>query len=219
MVSRSRQPARGQRPVIAIAGEGDNDRKVLEHLLKALLPGPRPTFVPIRKHTALATAKKYLEPRVDELRRLAQAAAAGQKGTLAGIVVHVDFDAAVNERYREARTRITGELRRTAGPDVQTALALAVSEIEGWLMLFPDAFPKTRNKWRIPPAECRRDLAMIHDAKEHLKRLLPQPRYRESDASLVMAKAVEAGLVTHRPSGRNRSFTDFTDALSTWPNL
>jgi hypothetical protein len=219
VVSKPPQQARRQRPVIAIAGEGDNDRKVLEHLLKALIPGPCPKFVHLRKHTALAVAKKQLHPRVDELRRLALAAATVQKGQLAGIVVHVDFDEAESERYGEARERISRELRRTVGAEVRSALALAVSETEGWLMLFPDAFPKLRSKWAIPPAECRRDLAKIHHAKEHLKHLLRQPPYRESDAPLVMAKAVEAGLVTHRPPGRNRSFTDFTDALSTWPRL
>ncbi|WP_351232255.1 hypothetical protein [Streptomyces sp. NPDC002133] len=207
-------PAR--KSIIVVAGEGNNDREVLKHLIGALLPKPCPKIVPITRQTHLAKAEKFLQPRVDDLRRLANAAAATQHACLAGIVVHVDFDGAESAHYDKVRRRISAELVRTFGPEAKAALALAVSETEGWLMLFPKAFPKVRSGWNLPEEECRRDLGRIPNAKEHLKRLLKQPPYRESDAPSIMREAAQGGLITARPSGTNRSYTDFAGEISAW---
>ncbi|WP_330322745.1 hypothetical protein [Streptomyces anulatus] len=228
MVKRGGKNDRVQQPLIVVAGEGDHDREVLRHLLPALLPVPRLLVEPIRgDKTDLSKADQQLSPRVDKLRRLAQAMAVRKRAQLMGIVVHVDFDAAIDERYHATRKRISDELTRAFSSQCDSALALAVSEMEGWLMLFPEVFPRVNKGWRLPDNIGHKDLGMIGDAKKHLKGILKQPAYSESHAPDVMKKAVAVmrehqqtgkkdGLDLASPRGRNQSYTDFVRDLTAW---
>ncbi|MGW3823123.1 hypothetical protein ACWEAF_12570 [Streptomyces sp. NPDC005071] len=217
MVTRGRNQQGTERSIIVVAGEGHYDRQVVEHLLPALLPAPCSKVVHLKSDvTRLSKADKQLTPRVDRLRQLANAMAAGQEARLIGVVIHVDFDAVADEKYRAARHRISGELRRAFGPAVSSALALAASETEGWLALFPDAFTHHNRSWKLSPADCRRDWGTVEKAKEGLMRALKKPPYRESHAPEIMREAVGHGLISKGPSGRNCSYTDFVDELETW---
>lgn len=204
--------------VIVIAGEGQNDRDVLRHLVPALGPWPatrRPKLIEIKKKMALSKAQDQLVPRLNELRLLAQGAARLARARLAGIVVHVDFDAVIDERYEARRKRLSTDLQHTF--DCDTALALAADEMEAWLMLFPDAFPKVKPSWRLTEQDRRRNLGLIAGgSKELLKARLTQPPYRESDAPEVMKSAVEHNLVARCEPQRNRSYADFADELEKW---
>ncbi|MFF1962158.1 hypothetical protein ACFVW5_00795 [Streptomyces sp. NPDC058232] len=220
MVTRGRKQQGTERSIIVVAGEGHYDRQVLEHLLPALLPSPCPRVVQIKSDvTRLSKAEKQLTPRVDKLRQLANAMAAGQEARLVGVVVHVDFDAVADEKYRAARHRISDELRRAFAPDVSSGLALAVSAMEGWLALFPYAFTCHKQSWKLPPSDCRRDWGTVENAKKDLMRILKQPPYRELHAPEIMSKAVGHPDFAKGPSGRNRSYTDFVDELAAWPAL
>ncbi|WP_328506486.1 hypothetical protein [Streptomyces sp. NBC_00391] len=228
MVKRSGKSDKKQQPLIVVAGEGDYDREVLRHLLPALLPVPHLKVVPIRgDKTDLSKADRQLSPRVEKLRRLAQAMAVKERARLMGIVVHVDFDAVIDERYHSTRERISEELARAFSAQCESALALAVSSTEGWLMLFPEAFPEVNKGWRLPDNICHRDLGKIGDAKKHLKTILKQPAYSESDAPDLMRKAVAVmrehqragrkdGLDITNPKGKNQSYTDFVRDLGGW---
>ncbi|MEU8674419.1 hypothetical protein [Streptomyces sp. NPDC048560] len=219
MVKRGR-PEQAQRDkkkrFIAVAGEGLFDRKVLGHLISELHPGTCPKIVHIGKQIHLAAADRQLRPRLDELRRLAQAMERSQGATLAAIAVHVDFDGVEGPDYAKTRQRISSELENMFSPGCDTALALSAFEMEAWLMLFPDAFPKVRPGWKLSAQECRRNLGMIENAKEHLKRLLKQPPYRESDAPAIAEQAARLKLVVPAPSGTSRSYVDFAGDLSKW---
>ncbi|MFE0919242.1 hypothetical protein ACFW24_15830 [Streptomyces nigra] len=155
---------RGKDSVIVVAGEGDNDRKVLWHLIRALRPDAK--IVNIKKKTVLREADKELTPRIDEIRRLAQAASA--RSELAGIVVHVDLDLVNEKKYQEVRRRISTEMRRNFS--CPSAVALAAWEMEAWLMQFPAAFAKVNNGW-ILKAKYQKgcDLTKVHDPKARLK--------------------------------------------------
>ncbi|MGV9697292.1 hypothetical protein ACWDTR_16265 [Streptomyces sp. NPDC003470] len=210
----SAKTARGrQRSVIVVAGEGNYDREVLRHLVPALHPGGCPEVINMKKPIRLARAQAKLSPRLEEIKRFALGVA--DKAKLAGVVIHVDLDGVADETYDKLRRRITEEMRATFR-DCPSALALAAYEIEAWLMLFPEAFPKVRPGWRLREADCRRDLARLERAKEHLVRHLGKPPYRESDAPTIMQAAVKGGHVTTRPAGNNRSFRDFADDMSVW---
>jgi hypothetical protein len=199
--------------VIVVAGEGDYDRKVLKHLVPALHPGPCPEVRMLRRPIRLARAQVKLSPRLQEIRRYAVALA--DTATLAGVVVHVDLDGIADDAYDKLRKRLTEEMRATF-KDHPSALALAAYEMESWLMLFPDAFPKVRPGWRLSEADCRRDLGRLEKAKEHLVRHLGKPAYRESDAPAIAEAAVRGGHVTARPPGNNRSYRDFADEIGAW---
>lgn len=183
--------AKPSKSIIAVAGEGRFDREVLEHLIPELLPKPGPKVVQIKQdNMRLDKAKSRLAPTLDELRRIAQALAERHDAQLFGIVIHVDMDGVTNSAYEKTRDSLSGELQR-AFTKCNSALALAASEMEAWLMLFPDAFPMTNPKWKLNPKDGSRDLGMIADAKKHLEKQLRTPPYLEKHAPAIMAQAVK----------------------------
>ncbi|MFH8237970.1 hypothetical protein [Streptomyces sp. NPDC018321] len=198
-----------------MAGESDNDRAVLQHLIPALYPRC-PKVVAINDKIKLAPALLQLSPRVETLRDSALRMAAGCDAELVGVVVHADLDEVSNQRYEQVRERITTQMRKIL--PCHTALALSAVEMESWLMLFPDAFPKVRRGWAMRPEDRRKDLTMLANPKEHLKRHLGKPPYRESDSPKIMAEAVKLRQVSARPPGNNKSFRDFADQLAAWKN-
>ncbi|MEU6066487.1 MULTISPECIES: hypothetical protein [Streptomyces] len=218
MSGKKQAGAAGGKSIVVIAGEGQNDRDVLRHLVPALRCWPatkRPKIVEIGKPMRLNKAQYQLEPRVDELRRLAQAQAKRAQARLVGVVVHVDLDHVIDDRYEARRKQLTKALHEAF--DCDTALALAADEMEAWLMLFPGAFPKTNAAWRLSGVDLKRDLGLIAGgAKERLKSQLKQPQYEERDAPEVMRRAVENKLVTTCDRNRNRSYADFAAELDQW---
>lgn len=212
---------KGSRPkasksIIAVAGEGPFDREVLQHLIPELLPKPGPKIVQIKQDKMrLDKAKARLAPTLDELRQIAQALAERHDAQLFGIVVHVDMDGVTNSVYEKTRDGLSGELQR-AFTKCNSALALAASEMEAWLMLFPGAFPKTKPNWKLDAKDAGRDLGMIADAKKHLETQLRTPRYEEKHAPSIMEQAAKHKLVTPRPKARNCSYTEFVKELEAW---
>ncbi|MFE3861744.1 hypothetical protein ACFXPT_15075 [Streptomyces goshikiensis] len=200
--------------VIIVAGESDNDREALRHLIRALHPDPCPKVEMIKDKIKLAAAIDQLSPRVETIRKNALARAKDCGAELAGVVIHADLDQVADETYDRVRERVTLQLRK--GLPCKFALALAAVEMEAWLMQFPDAFPKVRSGWTMRPEDCGKDLAYLPNPKEHLQRHLGKPLYRTSDSPLIMAAAVQHGHVSARPSGNNRSFRDFADELASW---
>ncbi|GGX39335.1 hypothetical protein [Streptomyces chryseus] len=208
----SRAPRR-RRSVIVVAGESNNDREVLQHLIPALYPRC-PKVVAINDKIKLAPALLQLSPRVETLRDSALRMAEGCNAELVGFVVHADMDQISDQRYDQVRDRITTQMRKTL--PCHSALALSAVEMESWLMLFPDAFPKVRRGWAMRSEDRQKDLTKLANPKEHLEKHLGKPRYRESDSPKIMAAAVDLGHVIARPPGNNRSFRDFADQLAAW---
>lgn len=208
-----RHPNKSQ-SVIVVAGESGNDRGVLKKLIPALYRGDCPRIEEIRDEIKLAAAINQLSPRVEVIRKRALAKAKDCDAELVGIVVHADMDAVADQGYDRVRDRVTTQLR--AGLPCNTALALAAVEMEGWLMQFPEAFPKVNPGWEMRPQDCRRDLGLLLNPKEHLMKYLGKPTYRESHSPKIMDQAVRHGHVSARPSGNNRSFRDFADELAGW---
>ncbi|WP_432586693.1 hypothetical protein ABVG11_12660 [Streptomyces sp. HD1123-B1] len=201
---------KGKDSVIVVAGEGDNDRKVLWHLIRALRPDAK--IVNIKKKTALRDADKELTPRVDELRRLAQAASI--RSELAGFVVHVDLDLVHEEKYKEVRRRISTELRRHFS--CPSAVALAAWETEAWLMQFPSAFAKVNASWVLKEKYRGCDLSKVPKPKERLKEHPWKPPYSESEAPSIIEKAFGQDGKLIQPDGRNHSYEEFITELAGW---
>jgi hypothetical protein len=218
-VAGKKQAGRGQgKPVIAIAGEGQHDRDVLRQLLPVLCRWPAarpPKIIEVKTPVRLKKAENQLAPRLERLHLLAQGQATRLQAQLAGIVVHVDLDAVIDDAYESRRRQLSAELRKTFGCD--TALALAADEMEAWLMLFPDAFPKVKSTWQLTQQDRRKNLGTIAGgSKEYLKNRLTRPPYLESHAPKVIEEAVKHGYVAACDSSRNRSYADFTADLAQW---
>ncbi|MDT0442867.1 hypothetical protein [Streptomyces johnsoniae] len=201
---------KGKSPVIVVAGEGDNDRQVLRHLIRAVRQDAK--ILNIKKKTALRLADKELTPRVNEIRRLAQVAAA--RSELTGIVVHVDLDTVDEDQYVRVRARIGAELRKAFS--CPSALALAAWETEAWLMQFPAAFGKVNAGWVLKDRYRGCDLSKVHDPKKRLKEHSWKPPYEESDAPRVMENALGSDGKLLVPDGKNRSFEEFMAELTRW---
>ena len=206
-----------ERRVIVLAGEDQNDCDIMAALLRAHRPDLVAAAKLVRINDPVRLRKKSgpdLASAVKTLVGKARAKALQQRGELAGFVVHEDLDGYTDARYAQIRKTVAAELSRQSH-GVPTALALAAWESEGWLLLFPDAFPYVRPHWKVPDRLRDKDTGRVKDAKEELKRGLGRPVFRESDGPAVAREALAHRLIPS-PRGTNRSYADFVDDLTVW---
>lgn len=200
-----------------LAGEDQNDCEIMAALIRAHRPDLGATSKLVRINDPVRLRRKSasdLAAALEVLLGKARAKARQQQASLLGVVVHEDLDGYTDSHYNRIRKALTEELGRQRA-DFHTALALAAWESEGWLLLFPDAFPQVRPRWKVPAQLRGRDLGRIKKPKHELKSRLGAPIFRESDGPLVARKALEHGLV-HSPEGKNASYADFIDDLKNW---
>ncbi len=209
-------PAR-QRGVVVLAGEDQNDCEILASLIRAHRPDLAATAKLVRINDPVRLRRKTgpdLAAAMKALVGKARAKALQQRADLLGFVVHEDLDGYADARYDRIRATVGAELARQC-PGIWTALALAAWETEGWLLLFPDAFPCVRPNWKVPDRLRDRDTGRVKDAKEELKRGLGLPVFRESDGPAVAREALKHGLIPSQ-RGTNRSYADFVGNVKDW---
>ncbi|MDQ0810003.1 hypothetical protein QFZ63_001717 [Streptomyces sp. B3I7] len=205
------------RRVIVLAGEDQNDCDIMAAFLRAHRPDLVAAAKLVRINDPVRLRRKSgpdLASAVKTLVGKARAKALQQRGELAGFVVHEDLDGYTDARYTQIRKTVAAELSRQSH-GVPTALALAAWESEGWLLLFPDAFPYVRPHWKVPDRLRDKDTGRVKDAKEELKRGLGRPVFRESDGPAVAREALAHRLIPS-PRGTNRSYADFVEDLTVW---
>lgn len=203
--------------VIVLAGEDRNDCEILASLIRAHRPDLGAAAKLVRINDPVRLRRKSgpdLAAAVKTLAGKARAKALQQRTTLLGFVVHEDLDGYTDAQYDRIRKALTDEFARQC-QGFWTAVALAAWETEGWLLLFPDAFPRFRPSWKVPDRLLDRDTGRIKDAKEELKRGLGLPVFRESDGPKVALEALKHRLILS-PRGSNRSYADFVRELSGW---
>ncbi|MFG3102821.1 hypothetical protein ACGFZL_20205 [Streptomyces sp. NPDC048182] len=204
--------------MIVLAGEDKNDCEIMAALIRAHRPDLAGAANLVRINDPVRLRRKTGPDLTTAVRALvgkARAKALQQKAQLAGFVIHEDMDGFTDPHYAKARTAVTDELSRQCHGLHPTALALAAWESEGWLLLFPEAFPLLHPKWKLPPGLRGRDTGRIKDPKGELKERLVAPAFRESDGPLVMRKALEHHLIP-TPKGKNDSYADFLADLRSW---
>lgn len=200
-----------------MAGEDQNDCEILAALIRAHRPDLQAAAKLVRINDPVRLRRKSgpdLVSAVTALVGKARAKARQQRAELLGFVVHEDMDGYTDAQYDRIRRSITTELNGQC-PEFWTALALAAWESESWLLLFPDAFPHVRPRWKVPDRLLDKDTGRVKDAKEELKRGLGPPLFRESDGPAVAREALMHQLVPS-PRGSNRSYADFVGDLTSW---
>ncbi|MEV6289778.1 hypothetical protein AB0M41_04875 [Streptomyces sp. NPDC051896] len=200
-----------------LAGEDQNDCQILAELIRAHRPDLNETARLVRINDPVRLRRKSgaeLAAAVKTLAGKARAKALRERADLLGFVVHEDLDGYADAGYDQIRKALADELARQC-PQFRTALALAAWESESWLLLFPDAFPHVRPRWKVPARLLDKDTGRIRDAKEELKRGLGLPVFRESHGPAVARKALEHRLIPS-PRGSNRSYADFVLDLARW---
>ncbi|WP_329173193.1 hypothetical protein [Streptomyces sp. NBC_01477] len=206
-----------ERRVIVLAGEDQNDCEILAALIRAHRPDLGAATKLVRINDPVRLRRKSgpdLAAAVKALVGKARAKARQQRAELLGFVVHEDLDGYADAQYDQIRRTLVAELTGQS-VEFRTALALAAWESEGWLLLFPDAFPHVRPRWKVPGRLLDKDTGRVKDAKEELKRGLGLPVFRESDGPAVAREALKYRLVPS-PRGSNRSYSDFVDDLTGW---
>lgn len=206
-----------RRGVIVLAGEDQNDCQILAELIRAHRPDLSESTKLVRINDPVRLRRKSgpeLAAAVKTLTGKARAKALRERAELLGFVVHEDLDGYTDADYDRIRKALADELTRQC-QEFRTALALAAWESESWLLLFPDAFPHVRPRWKVPVRLLDKDTGRIKGAKEELKRGLGSPVFRESDGPAVARKALEHRLIPS-PRGSNRSYADFVGDLTAW---
>jgi hypothetical protein len=201
-------------PVIVLAGEDRNDRQCLKIAITALRPDIGKRIVEINDTVRLRDSRDTVTGRVDRLINQAKARADREDSPLAALFLHEDYDGVDCDVRDNTRARVQEALSKRFE---KAFYVLATWEIEAWLLLFPDALAATHPSWQVPPKYLGRDTARIADPKRVLKEEVSRsgPRYRESDAADVLAKAAELDLLA-RPRGSNGSWREFTAAIASW---
>ncbi|AZP23220.1 hypothetical protein EJC51_13315 [Streptomyces aquilus] len=201
--------------MIVLAGEDENDCKILAEIIRAHHPGLGNSRI-VRINDPVRLKKKRggdLESSVRTLVGKAKGKALQQKGPLVAFAVHEDLDGYTDDRYLAVRKTVAAELDRQCPAD--SAYALAAWESEGWLLLFPEAFRHAHPKWKIPAQLRGKDTGLMNDPKGKLKRELKSPPFRESEGPLIAQEAAKHGLLT-APVGQNRSHADLLADLGRW---
>ncbi|AKH82643.1 hypothetical protein AA958_10855 [Streptomyces sp. CNQ-509] len=204
--------------MIVFAGEDQNDCAIMADLVRAHRPDLSAAAKLVRINDPVRLRRKSGKHLAEAARVLvgkARAKALQQKATLLGFVVHEDLDGYTDRKYQEIRTAVTGALARECGGSNHTALALAAWESEGWLLLFPNAFPHVNSGWIVPAQLRGRDFGRLREPKEELKKRLGAPVFRERDGASVARKAREHDLISAL-EGKNDSYTDFINDLKGW---
>lgn len=197
-----------KKPIIVVAGESANDREVLRRFLEAFCPQMHGRVVFINDKVPLRDASEAnLKDRVQRFASLVRARAARERASVAAVFLHEDLDDVDSGRYEVIRKRVQRALARELE---NSYYALAVWEIEAWLLLFPEALTSFANGWRVPAKRRGRDTGMFQDPKRIFREEVSKAgtRYRESDAPDIASHIVALGRQT-TPVGSNRSFEAF----------
>ncbi|MEU6729040.1 hypothetical protein ABZ917_35495 [Nonomuraea wenchangensis] len=190
---------------MVLAGEDRNDRLCLRVLLEDLCPEMRGRLVEIGDSVRLHQATDVnLQARAETLARKVRARAARESADVACVFVHEDLDRVDDDDVPAVRERVQKALGSALG---NAHYALAVSEVEAWLLLFPEALTALVSAWSLPSRFRGRDTGRFPDPKRILTEEVSGTgrRYRESDAPVVLEHAARLGLLPG-PVGRNRSY-------------
>ncbi|WP_322748005.1 MULTISPECIES: hypothetical protein [unclassified Frankia] len=195
-------------PVVVVAGEDGNDRRSLRILLEALCPQMRVRVVEISDSVRLRLATEAnLADRVAVLARKARARAVRERADLACVFVHEDLDSVDGEGVAEIQARVCRALVTELGT---AHYVLSISEMEAWLLLFPNSLETFVSSWNVPAKRQGKDTGSFGDPKKILTHEVSMGarRYRESDAPEIFEKIVNLGHIK-TPSGSNRSWDLF----------
>jgi hypothetical protein len=203
-----------RKPLIVLAGEDTNDRKVLRLFIEALCPNARGRIVEINGTVRFRDADDdALTRRSISLLGKVRARAAREEAEVACLFIQEDFDSPDSQRRDVIQRRVQNALRRELE---KTYYLLVAWELEAWLLLFPEAISATRSAWILPNRLRGVDTGRITDPKRVMRHEVStqaNTRYREEDASKVVEQVVKLGL-QHNPSGSNRSYDELKQATS-----
>lgn len=214
------EPRRGGRkapkrpPVVLVFGEDDHDRECIKILLEALRPDLA-RRIQTRRHPLVLIKNARPEEVPDRAQSIATVVEAERvRGEVGCVFAHEDCDD-VEPAHEQVATKIESALQAT-GCDAH-AVAPAW-EMEAWWFQWPDAVQAANPSWRKPDDYLGKNVGMIRNAKEELKRcVIPRDKkqgrsgfrgYNESDAPKIAAEVSKQG-VAKKPQATSNSYDRF----------
>jgi hypothetical protein len=206
-------------PVVLVFGEDDNDRECIKILIGSLRPDLARRIQARRQPLVLIKGVRP-EDVPDNAQRIATVVTAERiKNEVGCVFAHQDCD-----DFEPAHEQVAAEIEsalRAAGCEAH-AVAPAW-EMEAWWFLWPDAVQAANPSWRKPDDYLGRNVGMIKNAKEELKRcVVPAGEkrgrsgfrgYQESDAPKIAAAVSRLG-IADKPGGRSGSYDRFRTSVS-----
>jgi hypothetical protein len=199
---------------VLVFGEDDHDRECI----KILLEGLRPDLARrVQKRRQPLVLLKNANPAdvPDRAQRIALAVDA-ERDAVACVFAHEDCDA-VEPAHDRVAAKIESALR-AAG--LEAHAVVPAWEMEAWWFLWPEAVKAAFPSWRAPDDHAGRNVGMIRNAKEELRRRVTPSNakrgflgYRESDAPLIAARVVALGLL-RMPKATSKSYTRFVQSAA-----
>lgn len=200
---------------ILIFGEDENDTRFIAELIRTLCPDLAHSVKPLRRPPVLIkdASPADIPQRVDTIAALVDAEDATTD--VICIFAHEDCDA-LEPAHVALAAKIEGAFARR-GYSVHAVTP--AWELESWLFQFPDAVTAYRPTWRSLHAFSGRNVGLIADAKESLRRALRPAGagnatrdYQESDAQEI-AKYINSLGLARSPVAKSASYQAFVSAV------
>lgn len=195
---------------VLVFGEDENDTRTVEQLLLALHPALGSRIITFRRPPLLIKDAKVadLPSRAQRIADLINAER--ETADVVAVLAHEDCDAVepANVKLREKIEKAFASLGYEVFP------VTPAWEMEAWFFLWPDALHDHRPSWKKLTPKPHRNVGMIANAKETLRRELrpggsaKTRDYRESDAPEIAGKVGALGLA-NSPIGTCASFAAF----------
>lgn len=208
---------RKRKKCIIVFAEDETDQNVLRELMSALRPDLSAAIV-TRRHSPVLindVEASAIPGRIASITALIDA----EKVTadVVGVFVHEDAD-----NFPPHDVKLAEKIETSYAEAGYAVVAVTPSwETEAWMFLWPKAVAAYRPKWH-PLDDRPRDVSMIRDAKEALRRDLrpkgkraktnPVPDYRTTDAAEIARKVRELDLA-RSPVGKSDSYVRFSAAV------
>lgn len=197
-----------------VFGEDENDRESIKILLGALSPDLE-RRVQTRRHPLVLIKGARPDEVPERAQRIAEAVDAERVlAEVSCVFAHQDCDD-VEPAHEKVATQIESALQAVGCEAHAVAPAW---EMEAWWFLWPDAVKAANPSWRSPNDYLGKNVGMIRDAKEELKRrVVPSNTksgqrgfrgYRESDAPRIAAEVASRGLA-NEPQASSGSYDRF----------
>lgn len=202
-------------PQILVYGEDASDQRAIVTLVRALRPDLNVKFEQPKKPLTLMRGLRPETAKTRNSKIVAAVKAANVRAPVLAVLMHEDADA-VEPAHVPLSARKEGAIAAAPGKAVAVVPAW---EIESWWLLFPEAVASLNKDWKTPTKYVGRDVGLIRNSKEELKRLLRPPGrshrtpdYSEQDSPKVAAQIVAMAQLAS-PKGTSASWDLFVQKV------
>lgn len=214
----ARKRRRPRRQVVLVFGEDESDTKAIAELIVAICPELAGKVKPLSRPPILI--KDARPGDVVGRASVISALIEGEKAVADVICVFAHEDCDAVEPAHEGLAMKIEESMASAGHHVHAVTP--AWEIEAWWLMWPDALVAYRSSWRKITKYRERNVGVVENAKEALRRELRPTRgsgesrardYRETDSPGI-AKTIREGGYIASTQAKSASYDRFVESVT-----